>query len=110
MTGLADFVKIDIVTGKVGSGKLFGTPDQLEGNCLYRMAGAEIGIFGLPGAEATYLAVQTDLTGAPLDGANGVKYIVTFPAGQLPPVNAIWSRTMYKMPRVCWWQSGFSAN
>lgn len=99
VTGLADFIKTDVVTGKVGSGKLFGTPEELGDNYLYRMAGAEIGIFGLPGAEAMYFPVKVDSAGVPLNAANGAKYTVTFPAGQLPPVNAFWSTTMYRMPQ-----------
>ena len=34
-----------------------------------------------------------DADGRPFDGAN--KYVVHFPAGQLPPVRAFWSITMY---------------
>ena len=33
-------------------------------------------------------------TGEPLDGSKH-NYTLTFPAGQLPPVNAFWSVTMY---------------
>lgn len=32
--------------------------------------------------------------GTPLDGSNH-NYTITFPAGQLPPVNAFWLVTMY---------------
>ena len=35
-----------------------------------------------------------DSTGQPLD-ASKYNYTLTFPAGQLPPVNAFWSVTMY---------------
>ena len=34
--------------------------------------------------------------GQPLDGAN--RYTLRFVAGQLPPVNAFWSLTMYELP------------
>ena len=37
---------------------------------------------------------KVDLTGAPLDGRKH-NYTLTFPAGQLPPVDAFWSVTMY---------------
>ena len=37
---------------------------------------------------------QVDSDGKPLDGSKH-NYTLTFPAGQLPPVNAFWSVTMY---------------
>lgn len=43
--------------------------------------------------DAVYPYTLTDSTGAKLDGAN--KYTVTFPKGQLPPVNGFWSITVY---------------
>ena len=36
-------------------------------------------------------------TGQKLDGAN--RYTVHFAPGQLPPVNAFWSLTMYELPQ-----------
>lgn len=92
----ATFKKDKIDTGQVKSGQLFGTKEELKGNYLYRMAGAVIGIFANSNAEAMYPVLATDATGQPLTGANN--YTLTFPAGQLPPVNAFWSVTMYKMP------------
>lgn len=86
--------KID--TGKVTAGDLFGTREAMKGNYLYRMAGAVIGIFGNTAAEAMYPRLANDSTGAPLTGANN--YTVRFPPGELPPVNAFWSLTMYQMP------------
>jgi hypothetical protein len=37
---------------------------------------------------------RTDANGETLDGSKH-NYTITFPAGQLPPVNAFWSVTMY---------------
>ncbi len=37
---------------------------------------------------------RVDVTGEPLDGSKH-NYTLTFPAGQLPPVNAFWSVTTY---------------
>jgi hypothetical protein len=87
--------KID--TGQVNSGDLFGSREQLGDNYLYRMAGAEFGIYGNTKQEAMYPAFDVDSSGAPLTGANNYTY--RFPPGQLPPVNAFWSLTMYELPR-----------
>lgn len=90
------FKKNEVETGKVGSAQFFGTADDLKGNYLYRMAGAVFGIYGNTAAEALYPALPTDSEGQPLTGANN--YTVRFGPGQLPPVNAFWSLTMYEMP------------
>jgi hypothetical protein len=87
--------KVD--TGGVSSAQFFGTAEDLKGNYLYRMAGAAFGIYGNTAAEALYPVIGTDSTGAPLTGANN--YTVKFAPGQLPPVNAFWSLTMYEMPQ-----------
>jgi hypothetical protein len=60
------------------------------------MAGAVLGIYGNTAAEAVYPRFANDSTGAPLTGSS--KYTYRFPPGQLPPVNAFWSLTMYEMP------------
>ena len=86
--------KID--TDQVGAADFFGTAQDLNGNYLYRMAGAVLGIYGNTKAEALYPAATVDSTGAPLTGANN--YIYRFSPGQLPPVNAFWSLTMYQLP------------
>jgi hypothetical protein len=90
------FKKDKIDTGQVTSGQVFGTRDQLGGNYLYRMAGAVLGIYGNSSTEAMYPVLSTDSDGAPLSGADN--YTLTFAPGQLPPVNAFWSVTMYKLP------------
>lgn len=90
------FKRDKIDTGEVTSGAMFGTKEELNGNYLYRMAGAVIGIYANSRAEAMYPVLTTDSDGAPLTGANN--YTLTFPPGQLPPANAFWSVTMYKLP------------
>lgn len=89
--------KNDIDTGKVGSAQFFGTRQDLKGNYLYRMAGAVFGIYGNTAAEALYPSFTNDSTGVPLTGANN--YTFRFPKGQLPPVNAFWSLTVYELPQ-----------
>lgn len=92
-----DGLQTKINDGTVSSGELFGTREALGDNYLYRMSGAVNGIYGNTEAEAMYPIFDTDATGAPLDGANN--YVYRFAPGQLPPVRAFWSLTMYRMPQ-----------
>ncbi|AGB24077.1 hypothetical protein Mycsm_03806 [Mycobacterium sp. JS623] len=94
---LDNLKKTKIDTGEVGSAQFFGTAEDLKGNYLYRMAGAIFGIYGNTAAEALYPGLVHDSTGAPLTGDNN--YTVKFAPGQLPPVNAFWSLTMYELPQ-----------
>jgi hypothetical protein len=93
---LANLQKTEINTGKVTMGDVFGTRAFLKNNYLYRMAGAVLGIGGNAKQEAMYPVYSVDATGQKLDGANN--YTVHFGPGQLPPVNAFWSLTMYELP------------
>ena len=77
---------------KVGS--LFGDRAFYKGDWLMRAAAAKGGIYGNDAVEAMYPMSRTDATGETLDGSKH-NYTLTFPAGQLPPVNAFWSVTMY---------------
>ena len=60
------------------------------------MAGAVIGIYGNSKQEAMYPIYGVDADGKKLDGAS--RYTVRFAPGQLPPVKALWSLTMYELP------------
>jgi hypothetical protein len=82
--------------GEVNAGELFGTREYLKNNYLYRMAAAVIGIYGNSKQEAMYPLYGVDSDGHKLDGAN--RYALRFAPGELPPVNAFWSLTMYEMP------------
>ena len=73
---------------------LFGDSAFFNSDWLKRAAGAKGGIYGNDAAEAMYPARRTDSDGQTLDGSQH-NYTLTFPAGQLPPVNAFWSLTMY---------------
>ncbi|MBF7731087.1 DUF1254 domain-containing protein [Pseudomonas sp. N040] len=77
---------------KVGS--LFGDRDFFQGNWLKRAAAAKAGIYGNDAVEAMYPASRNDASGQPLDGSRH-NYTLTFAAGQLPPVHAFWSVTLY---------------
>ncbi len=91
------FVKNEVSTGKVTGGDLFGTRDSLKNNYLYRMTGAVLGIYGNSKEEAIYPSYRVDAAGKPLDAAQN-RYTLHFGPGQLPPVNAFWSLTMYELP------------
>jgi hypothetical protein len=65
-----------------------------NGDWLKRSVAAQAGIYGNDSVEATYPLTKTLPDGEPLDGSKH-NYTLTFPAGQLPPVNAFWSVTMY---------------
>ena len=82
--------------GKVTSGDVFGTREYLKNNYLYRMGAAVMGIYGNSKLEAMYPVYGVDADGKKLDGAN--RYTLRFAPGQLPPVNAFWSLTMYQLP------------
>src|SRR5437763_16339492 len=75
-------------------GAFFGDCDFVKGNWLMRAAAAKGGLYGNDAVEAMYPYTRTDGTGETLDGSKH-NYTLTFPAGQLPPVNAFWSVTMY---------------
>jgi hypothetical protein len=92
-----NFQKEKIDTGEVTSGDLFGTRAYLKNNYLYRMAGTVLGIGGNSVQEAMYPIYAVDAAGQKLDGAN--RYTMHFAPGQLPPVNAFWSLTMYELPQ-----------
>jgi hypothetical protein len=81
---------------EVTSGEVFGTRRYLQNNYLYRMGGAVLGIYAASSQEAIYPIYGVDQAGQKLNGAN--RYTLRFAPGQLPPVNAFWSLTMYEMP------------
>ncbi|EKO38908.1 MAG: hypothetical protein B193_2395 [Solidesulfovibrio magneticus str. Maddingley MBC34] len=72
----------------------FGDRAFYHGDWLLRAAAAKAGIYGNDAVEAVYPMAKTMADGELLDGSKH-DYAVTFPAGQLPPVNAFWSVTMY---------------
>jgi hypothetical protein len=95
------FAKIDQAANEIGKqingwriGTAAGSRAFYHGDWLLRAAAAKAGIYGNDAAEAMYPYTRNDGSGQPLDGSRQ-KYTLTFPAGQLPPVNAFWSVTMY---------------
>jgi hypothetical protein len=75
-------------------GSFFGDEAFFNGDWVMRAGAAKGGLLGNDAVEAMYPYTRTDATGEPLDGSKH-KYTLTFPPGQLPPVNAFWSVTMY---------------
>ena len=90
-------LKKDFEEGKLGSGDVFGTRQYLKNNYLYRMGAAVLGIYGNSKQEAMYPTYYLDAAKQKLDGTN--RYALRFASGQLPPVNAFWSLTMYDEPQ-----------
>ena len=93
--------KVEDAAGRIGSdvngwkiGSAFGDRAFYGGDWMKRAAAAKAGIFGNDAAEAVYPMTRNDSDGQPLDGSQHA-YTLTFASGQLPPVNAFWSLTMY---------------
>jgi hypothetical protein len=75
-------------------GAFFGDQTFYKANWLMRAGAAKGGLYGNDAAEAMYPYTRVDANGETLD-ASKHNYTITFPVGQLPPVNAFWSVTMY---------------
>jgi hypothetical protein len=71
-----------------------GDGEFYDGDWLRRALVAKAGIYANNPEEATYPLTRTDVDGQTLDGSKHT-YTLTFAAGELPPVNAFWSVTMY---------------
>jgi hypothetical protein len=75
-------------------GAFFGDAAFYKGDWLMRAGAAKGGLFGNDAIEAMYPYTRVDAAGETLDGSKH-NYTITFAAGELPPVNAFWSVTMY---------------
>ena len=82
----------DINGWRIGSA--WGDREFYKGDWLLRAAAAKSGIYGNSALEAVYPLTRNDGAGQTLDSSKH-NYTLTFAAGQLPPVNAFWSVTMY---------------
>ena len=88
----------------LSSTKIFGTRAFLNQSAkknyhsdnffIMRAVAAHMGLYGNSAEEAVYPLYMTDAQGKPLNGADN-KYTLTFKKGELPPVTAFWSLTMY---------------
>jgi len=94
----------DLTSDPLASAKMLGTREFLlessrenfghENQHLIRAAAAHMGLYGNSGSEAIYPTYLADLEGQPYDASTN-RYTLTFEEGQLPPVKAFWSLTMY---------------
>jgi hypothetical protein len=75
-------------------GAFAGDREFFKNDWALRAAGAMAGIYANSEAEAIYPLLATDSDGNKPDGSRN-RYTLTFPRGQLPPVEAFWSVTMY---------------
>lgn len=75
-------------------GSFFGDRAYYNGDWLKRAAAAKGGIYGNSAIEAMYPLTRVVADGEPMDGSKH-NYTLTFAKGELPPVNAFWSVTMY---------------
>jgi hypothetical protein len=75
-------------------GAFFGDEAFYNGDWIMRAGSAKGGLLGNDAVEAMYPYTRVDANGETLDGSKH-KYTITFAPGQLPPVNAFWSVTMY---------------
>jgi len=75
-------------------GAFFGDEAFYNGDWTMRAGSAKGGLLGNDAVEAMYPYTRVDANGETLDGSKH-KYTITFAPGQLPPVNAFWSVTMY---------------
>ena len=91
-----EFKETMIDTGKRSSGDLAGNRASLKNDYMARMSAAVLGIYGNSKDEALYPIYFVDEGKQALNGAN--RYTLRFPKGQLPPVHAFWSLTVYELP------------
>jgi len=92
----AEYKSSQLDTGKRTSADGFGTRAFLKNDYMSRLSAAALGIYGNSKDEALYPIYFVDAAQQPLSGAN--RYALRFAPGQLPPVNAFWSLTMYELP------------
>jgi len=80
------------------SAELFGSREFLRDDHLTRAVAAMLGILGNAGEEYLGLGWQADANGQAFDGRR--RYRIRFAPGQLPPVDAFWSITVYTQERL----------
>ncbi|MEF9897495.1 MAG: DUF1254 domain-containing protein [Pseudomonas sp.] len=87
-----------VARGEVSTSKFLGSREYLGNNYLYRMRATATGLYGNDREETLYPPFYLDAQGQKLD-ASRHRYTLRFEPGQLPPVNAFWSLTLYDANR-----------
>jgi len=77
----------------------FGSRESSPDRIILRAAAAMLALYGNSREENSGFSRTLDAVGLALDGSKK-RYSVTFAADQLPPTNAFWSLTMYRLPEV----------
>ncbi|MDH4656899.1 DUF1254 domain-containing protein [Pseudomonas sp. BN606] len=88
-----------VARGEVSTTRFLGSREFLGNNYLYRMRAAVTGLYGNDKEETIYPPFYLDAQGQELD-ASRHRYTLRFAPGQLPPVNAFWSLTLYDASRL----------
>ena len=89
--------KDEIDTGKVGSAQFFGTAADLKATICTAWRVRCSASTAIPPPRPSIRISRTTRRAQPLTGA--ANYTYHFASGQLPPVNAFWSLTMYELPQ-----------
>lgn len=88
-----------VARGEVSTSRFLGSREYLANNYLYRMRATVTGLYGNDREETLYPPFYLDAQGQKLD-ASQHRYTLRFAPGQLPPVNAFWSLTLYDANRL----------
>lgn len=92
----AGWARIEGAAGSTTESGGWGTPGQVGtygDDLLQRALVARVGWGANVPEEAVYSITRVDAAGDPLDGSRA--YRLRFPPGELPPVDAFWSLTVY---------------
>lgn len=88
-----------VARGEISTSRFLGSREYLGNNYLYRMRATVTGLYGNDREETLYPPFYLDASGQKLD-ASQHRYTLRFAPGQLPPVNAFWSLTLYDAQRL----------
>jgi hypothetical protein len=92
-----DDAKKKLESGAISFSSLFGSRQELGNNYIYRMLGAVEGLNTDSKIELLEDRYMVDASGGKLNGKTN-SYRLHFRPDQLPPVNAVWSLSLYDLP------------